>query len=317
MTATSRHVVTEIDEWVSRCSSAYVPLRVDVAKPAFRGAIRERSIGDLSVCQVAATSSVVSRTAAHASADPRESLMFTGALAGTTVVVQNGRVSELGAGGFYLIASDLPYGLRIPRHNDLASLRIPVSALQLRPDELGVLGGATLHGGVEQARILVCRIRELAAAPAPATAEDERVTVELARAVLHVLRYGETSHPVLSGPAILASARWFIDTHHARASLTIDEVAQRFVVSRRHLESQFARTDTTPAAYLREARLRHACDLLSQEPSTSVTAIAARAGFSDVNTFIRSFRREHGATPAQWRRDDRTQEQDPGLAATG
>ncbi|KAB2806866.1 AraC family transcriptional regulator [Pimelobacter simplex] len=298
----SEHLaVTGLDEWSHRCSTAYVPLEVD-ADGDFRGALRVRDLGPLGVSQVGATPSVVRRTARRVAADPRESVLLSVFLQGSTVVAQHGRAGPVAPGGGYLLASDQPYGIRLQSPTDILILRVPRTLAGLGPATLREIAGRVLPPDTGEIDVLG---RELAAAllhGAGAGAGRQELLVDLLRAVTHRMRYGDRSRPYLSGAALWASARWYVERHHGDPGLGVEELAARFMVSRRHLEQQFARRGTTPAAYLRQVRAESARRLLLADRTATVEHIAHTAGFTGVDTFIRAFRRRHGQTPADWRR---------------
>ena len=57
----------------------------------------------------------------------------------------------------------------------------------------------------------------------------------------------------------------------------------------------------TPMAFVAQARLARACDLLG-ETTMPVAAIATEVGFASRSHFSRAFRRAHDADPTAWRR---------------
>ena len=91
----------------------------------------------------------------------------------------------------------------------------------------------------------------------------------------------------------------------ATEPLTLDEVAATVGLSTFHLMRVFRHSiGVTPHQYLMRVRLLRALDLLrsTQQP---VTSIAYEAGWSDLSNFTRTFQRDVGCTPGQYRRGDR------------
>jgi AraC family transcriptional regulator, transcriptional activator FtrA len=100
--------------------------------------------------------------------------------------------------------------------------------------------------------------------------------------------------PTLSGLLDWAAA-------HLDADLSVDALAVRAAMSTRTFVRHFAdSTGVTPAAWVREQRVRHAEHLLEREDAT-VSAIARRCGFGSADTLRRHFRRIRGVTPEQYR----------------
>ncbi len=86
--------------------------------------------------------------------------------------------------------------------------------------------------------------------------------------------------------------------------LGVEAVAQRQGVTPRYIQRLFEAEGTTFTEFLRDSRLDLAFRLLKErgaEPG-GVTAVAYDAGFSDLSTFSRAFRRRFDATPSQVRR---------------
>lgn len=294
------------DAWAELVAHAYVPLRVDSDGPGFRGALRERHVGDLAITQVASSRVTVSRTARSVVTDPREVFLLCLFLRGRGTTVQDGRIAQFSGGGGFLLNGDQPYSLRFGDGNELLTLRVPVPYLAIRERALRRLTSQVVPNDAAGLSVLRRYLSGLVGMRRPLTGDEvdehHEVALELLHAALHPMVYSERSRALMSGAAILASARWFIEQHHADPRLTVDDVAREHMVSRRHLETQFARIGTGPAAYLRRMRLRHAAQLLATSRRGQAGAIAGEVGFSDVNTFLRAFRRQYGATPDEWRR---------------
>ena len=87
------------------------------------------------------------------------------------------------------------------------------------------------------------------------------------------------------------------------ASLSLEELAQRYHISKYYLSREFKRlVGMNLSQYLTGKRLRTARQLLSFT-DLSVQEIARQCGFSDASHFIRVFRtHENGVTPLRYRR---------------
>jgi transcriptional regulator GlxA family with amidase domain len=88
---------------------------------------------------------------------------------------------------------------------------------------------------------------------------------------------------------------------HYRRPVTVAVVARALASSPRQVQRAFEEVgETSFSAVLREARLRAAAELLSQQPLT-VRQVALLVGCRQPPHFAKAFRRRWGVTPAQYR----------------
>jgi len=92
----------------------------------------------------------------------------------------------------------------------------------------------------------------------------------------------------------------YLRDHHRRP-LNIKEVAARFALSREHFTRLYRQeTGRTPAAFLRELRMKTARHLL-RTASMPVSQVAEQSGFGSATHFCRAFRKTFGLTPESYR----------------
>lgn len=100
----------------------------------------------------------------------------------------------------------------------------------------------------------------------------------------------------------LQTAVDYIERHYMD-DFSISELAARSGVSQSHLNALFRRAFGTGAqSYLTAARMRCARRLLLN-PYYNIADVAQHAGFREANYFTRLFRRFHGVTPGEYRRN--------------
>ena len=93
----------------------------------------------------------------------------------------------------------------------------------------------------------------------------------------------------------------YID-EHACSDITVADIAEASHVTVRSIQLAFRRhLDTTPMAYLRQVRIKHAhAELAGADPvSTTVTAVAHRWGFANLGRFTTAYRQAYGILPSQ------------------
>ncbi len=87
----------------------------------------------------------------------------------------------------------------------------------------------------------------------------------------------------------------------ASEQISIDDVAQSVGVGSFHLMRSFKRSiGVTPHQYLMRIRLLRAIDLL-RDTSLPITDVAYESGWADLSNFLRTFRRDVGCTPGDFR----------------
>ncbi len=93
----------------------------------------------------------------------------------------------------------------------------------------------------------------------------------------------------------------WLQAHYAQR-FTLDELAQRFNVSKRTLIRRFnAALDSPPNAYLQSLRIEAAQKLL-EETELSVDLVMSQVGYEDASSFRRLFRNRTGVTPTEYRK---------------
>lgn len=117
-------------------------------------------------------------------------------------------------------------------------------------------------------------------------------------AVLLCRSYGHAKSGTV--PAI-ARAAAHIEANYAK-DVSLASLAAVAGISGRHCARLFtAMYGRTPAAYLIETRIRHACTLLSAT-GESITDIAFSCGYHDSSFFTRQFKKTTGVMPSVYRR---------------
>ncbi|HBE72422.1 MAG TPA: hypothetical protein DDW52_30165 [Planctomycetaceae bacterium] len=201
----------------------------------------------------------------------------------TALVVWNtyiGRVAIEAANDEGLVVPDDVAILAIEHDNLLSSLSpLPISYIDQLPHEVGYRAGQQLH------RLMLGEAANLPTIHVPPLAVYEQLSTNTQFAQDEVVR----------------SAMQIIEQAYAEP-INIGHVATNLGVSRRTLEYRFKRTlKRSPAEQLRRVRLKKVQQLLGAT-DLSVEQIAYHTGFSHPAAMIRSFKRELGMTPTQYRR---------------
>lgn len=84
---------------------------------------------------------------------------------------------------------------------------------------------------------------------------------------------------------------------------TLESMAARAFLSRATFARHFARAyHLTPQAWLTQLRMALAARLLHQDRQARLEVIAERCGFQSLASFSKSFKKQYGLTPGEWRR---------------
>jgi len=94
---------------------------------------------------------------------------------------------------------------------------------------------------------------------------------------------------------VIRRERLFTNPNFGRQTL-ID----RFHLTERRIGSVFSHGGSLPD-FIRELRIQHACQLLSNHPEMSISDIATASGFSSLSVFSREFKRKLEVTPTYYR----------------
>ena len=135
----------------------------------------------------------------------------------------------------------------------------------------------------------------------PAGAHASRnALLELAKGL--VLDHFDDREPTFT-PALAQAAKDLADSRLTEADLSPAAIAAHLHVSLRTLQRAFASLDESFSAYIRRRRLEEAAVALTATGSPlSVAEAAARWHFTDSSHFIRAFKKQYRATPAQFAR---------------
>ena len=99
---------------------------------------------------------------------------------------------------------------------------------------------------------------------------------------------------------LVAAARRVVE-EDVSSKLTLASVGRSIGASPRTLERAFAQQGTTLRAYVAEARLDRAAQLLRDDTLATIAEVARAVGFRQAPHFAKVFRRRYGLPPAEWR----------------
>ncbi len=229
-------------------------------------------------------------------------------ISGTSAVTQCGHESTLGAGdGILMSCGDAGTFMR-PSPSRFLGIRIPRATLMTHvPDAEDKVGRKAVRGAA--IGLLLNYTETLMQNETLGAAEQKLAAnhiVELAALALGAREAGMQLNGVRA--ARLAAIKADIAASFSSPALSLETVAMRNGVSARYVQMLFDVEGETFSEFLLGCRLAHARRMLA-DPHFSdrpIAAIAFGAGFADLSTFNRAFRRRFGMTPSEMRGEGRT-----------
>lgn len=289
------------EEWQEVISGCFVPLSCVSFEDRFQGRVDHRRMDHRISHSVLRTGgTVVDRTERQAAHADTDDVHISRQISSSGLVTQSDRTVAVRPGTVTMYATDAPYRVDYSRTGQQQEIiQVSRAALGLPPAELrSALDTLTLRRSPMMAllfEVLSDRARDAAPSAAPEPADT---VIDLAAAAIRSAVRGESVLP-RADRGLLLSIQDHARRHLSAVELTIDALAANHFMSRRRLYELFARSEESPANWLRRERLAHALRLLQadQTPRATVSEVAERSGFADATTFSRAFHREYGLTP--------------------
>ena len=103
------------------------------------------------------------------------------------------------------------------------------------------------------------------------------------------------------GDELVLKVQNYLEEHYAKP-LSMAAIAERYFVSSRTLQRRFTKTlGSTLVQYLQKLRLHNACQLI-ELTKKGISEISYEVGYQDVSAFRKTFVREYGLTPTEFRK---------------
>ncbi|WP_022883224.1 helix-turn-helix domain-containing protein [Gryllotalpicola ginsengisoli] len=290
------------DDWETLASRSFVPVSIASVASDFVGTMEHFEAGLASLTRVTSAGCHVTRTPGLIARSSPDVLLFSLQLRGKNDVFQSSRVAHVNPGQSVLYMAEYPYSLLFPTHAQLVILQIPVSYVGVSRSDLERVAARPLSVRGDRAlptyaTVVRSFLDGNAAWRDPSDAI--RVGIELVGDAIR-RQVGLEPRKRHSRDTLLARLCRFVQDNLTDPRLDVALLARVEGVSIRTVYIAFERLSTTPAHYIRAARLRHAKSML-ESTTFSITEVAAACGFVDTTTFIRAFRRAYETTPAAYR----------------
>lgn len=301
------HSVAEMDTFMS---NEYAPVRSTGRSDEFIAEIRMHRSADIIVGFVNAGAHVLERTKSLIG-EAQQHFVNIGVLSsGEGNLRQFDRSVPLTAGSICMSDPDVPYSWEFLSQCELIFFLFPRRMIGLSTPRLHAMAATELEITDALRNLVVDFVRSL----------ESNLGDFVPRSANRLLRNAiELLATVVDEAAVAAAAsrdgadrdvplseraRAHIDVNLGDARLTPQRVADALFISARHLHGVFANEGVTVAEYIRQRRIeRCRRDLIDPDlTALTVSEIGARWGFEDASHFSRTFRREEGIPPSEYRR---------------
>jgi AraC family transcriptional activator of tynA and feaB len=295
---------SEFGYWREMICAAFLALTPESdLRGTFAGTVTQWPLGGLSLARIESQRQRVRRTESDIARAPQDGYYANLQVSGVSEMRQGDRATVLRPGDLAVVDTGRPFSFGFGE--DFRQLSFFVPGPLLRAQLAGPVPTATRIGTTAGVGAAVRHLLQSLPAAGPSVAA--RLAVHAGG--LLAVALAEPPHPaaVTRSPRTHARAVADIEEHLADDDLSPAATARRLGLSVRSLHGLFAGRELSYAATVRRLRLAQAYRDLS-DPARSrlrVADIAADAGFADVTSFHRAFRRAYGRTPAEVRVPDR------------
>lgn len=290
-------------------SSSFVPLEISgEERGPFMARLCSADADDVVFTEVTARPHLVERTrdtiASGGSGYYKVSLL----LSGSSILVQDGKELVMRPGDLSVYDTSRPYSLLFGEDFRNLIMMFPKDRLEIPSsftDQLTAVSLSQEHRGVSP--VLTAFLSQF---PGQLTHLSQPVRAKLAHTSIDLT--GTLFSSILDAApgqrdphqVLLQKIYAYIEQHLSSGDLSPGSIAAAHYVSTRHLHSLFRQADTTVSTWIRERRLeRCRTDLLDPVlAERTVSAIAARWGFTDAAHFSRVFKSAYGVSPSDLRR---------------
>ncbi len=293
--------------WQENTNSHFLQLDCRADDPAhFRATALVARFGDSLAAELSVPATrVIRRRVAAEHCDARYFKLFW-QLQGHSRVAQAGRTGHLQPGQWSVYDTTREYQIESSERARFMVLLLPQTACPGWAPAVHALAGRALDGrGAPRIVMsaLAGMLRDDARLP-----EDEQRTLQasvtaLAECAIDTHARAHTVPAEAEGGARLQRIERWILEHLAEPGLTPERVADAFGMSRRSLYNLFLGSQRTPRAFIQDARLARAQQLMAQDAGRELAlgVIAQRSGFADPAHFSRAFHARFGMAPSAWR----------------
>lgn len=302
----------DISAFREAVNSSFVPLEVSTEQDApFAATLSAAGADGVVFTEVSADPQLVERTQATIESGGSGYYKVSLLLAGSSILIQDGREIVMKPGDLSFYDTSQPYSLLFDEQFRNLIMMFPKNRLEFPSMLTDSLTAVSLREQHQLAKIIAPFIAQaspqLPLLPSLARTKLARTSLELINtmlsAILDVEADARDPHQLM-----LQKIYTYISANLGSSALSPGSIAAAHYISVRHLHALFAAHDTTVSTVIRERRLERARADLTDPMLTArtVSAIAASCGFVDAAHFSRVFKQAYGLSPSELRASSAT-----------
>lgn len=293
--------------WADAVCASFVRLGCEAPQTAdFSGELELRRFPGLTLSRVSGGTHSVLRRQSDIRAESDDYFLVSLQTRNTSRISQFGNTALLQPGDMAIYDSTHPYLIDLGEGFAKTVIQLPRERLLARLPLARMMGGQRIDG---QSGIGKLVRQNILAFAETMDSTDPTVTALLQDVLIDLVATGLASvagdHLDLASPEqlILIRARSYISDTITDPELDRSKVAEHIGLSVRRLNDIFAKDGSTISEEIRRSRLNKvAADLRDPRlQGLSISEIAMRCGFENLQHFSTVFRATHGVTPRDWR----------------
>lgn len=289
--------------WRDAVSDQFLPMKVVPVGDHLHGRVCAAGVGGVQLRRIRASAHRFDRSPQLIRRTDEEYYKVAVGMAGSSLLVQDGREAVIRPGNLAMYDSSRPYWFVMDDDYDLTVCMVPKRLLPVRAaqwvEAIAIATDATAGVGA----LLVAFLADLFSHSAEVGVDAQSSLAESVALLVGALITDGTASS-MPGNVHVLRAREFIDRHISDSTLGPENTAAAVGISVSYLHRLFSETNETVAGSIRERRLQGCWKDLARDDLAllTVTAIGRRWGLNDPVRLSHLFRARFGISPIEHRR---------------
>lgn len=267
---------------------------------SFSGELEAHPVGEVEVYRVATTEHFVERSRQLIGDQSPRDIKIYAQFNGQAIISQGERSCHLGPGDMTIFAAHRPYVVRFPGPQEGVLLKFPATLVPTAESTVSDCAATVMSAHSDMGAIAFPGLKALSHPGHKLSAHAVELLLEL---IVHGFANNPDVHSVGRTDPLVERATALIEEHLADPELGVSMLAAALFVSPRYLQKKFAAQGTTISTVVRSMRLHRVRRDLTDPAlrEMSIHEIAQRHGIGDASHLSRTFKREFGLSPRQFR----------------